>query len=185
MSEQVVAAVKAHFGDAVIETHNHCGDDTVVVQRGELRNLARFLKDDAAMAFNMPIDCTAVDFLTYPGHTGPRFEVVYHFYSTTKKHRLRVKIRLDEDDLELPSLQPIYRGFDWFERETFDMYGIHFEGHPDLRRILLYEEFVGHPLRKDYPHRGYQPLVPIARLDPDNEDPKMRGVDLNPEAPRE
>ncbi len=83
--------------------------------------------------------------------------------------------------MTLPSLQPVWRGLDWFERETYDMYGIVFEGHPDLRRILLYPEFVGHPLRKDYPLRGYQPLVPIARLDKDNEDPKLMDSDLNPE----
>ncbi|MFT5432905.1 MAG: NADH-quinone oxidoreductase subunit C [Myxococcota bacterium] len=185
MSAEVASALNAKFGSSVLHTHDLAGDDTVVVTREIVQDVARFLKEDPALAFNMPIDCTGVDYLTFPGHTGPRFEVVYHFYSTTLKHRIRVKVRLEADDPTMPSLQPIYRGFDWFEREVWDMYGVHFEGHHDLRRILLYPEFVGHPLRKDYPHRGYQPLIPVSRLDPDNEDPKLSDVDLNPEAPRE
>ena len=185
MSAGVVQAIVDRFGDAVVETHSQCGDDTVVVEREAVVEVARFLKTDPAMAFNMPIDCTGVDYLTFPDHSGPRFEVVYHFYSTTQRHRVRVKVRVPEDDCRSPSLFPVYKGVEWFERETWDMYGVRFVGHPDLRRILMYEEFVGHPLRKDYPHRGYQPLVPVARLDADNEDPKLADVDLNPEVPRE
>jgi len=185
MSDLVVRAIEREFPDAVLSAHAQCGDETVVVDRSQVRAVAEFLKKNEAMAFNMPIDCTAVDYLTYPGHDGPRFEVVYHFYSTRLKHRIRLKVRVAEDECVTPSLRPVYKGVEWFEREVYDMYGIRFEDHPDLRRILMYEEFVGHPLRKDYPHRGYQPLVPIARLDPDNEDPKLADVDLNPEAPRE
>ncbi|MFT7624163.1 MAG: NADH-quinone oxidoreductase subunit C, partial [Myxococcota bacterium] len=121
----------------------------------------------------------------YKGHEGPRFMVVYHFYSTTKAHRIRIKVPLEADDVTMPSMWPVFPGVDWFEREVFDMFGVIFEGHHDLRRILLYPEFKGYPLRKDYPLRGYQPLVPIARLDPDNEDPKLVDQDLNPEAPHE
>lgn len=185
MSAKVVQAIQERFGDHVLETHAQCGDETVILDRAGIREIAEFLKHDPMMAFNMPIDCCGVDYLTYPGHVGPRFAVVYHLYSTIHKHRIRLKVYLHEEDLNTPSLRPVYRGVEWFEREVYDMYGVKFTDHPDLRRILMYPEFQGYPLRKDYPHRGYQPLVPIARLDPDNEDPKLKHVDLNPEAPHE
>jgi len=182
MSAAAVAAIVERFPDAIVSRHAQCGDETLVVDRRWVVDIARALKTD--LGFDMPIDCTGVDYLTYPDRDGPRFEVIYHFYSTTSRERLRVKVQLAEDDAVTPSLRPVYRGFDWFEREVYDMFGITFEDHPDLRRILLYPEFVGHPLRKDYPHRGYQPLVPIARLDPDNEDPKLATTDLNPDMPK-
>ena len=183
MSDAVLSAITAKFSDKVVSTHSQFGDATATVDRSVIRDVATFLKTDKKMAFDMPIDVTAVDYLEYPDHEGPRFEVVYHFYSTTKNHRVRLKVGVDEGDLSVPSIRPVYRGVEWFEREVWDMFGIRFEDHPDLRRILMYEEFVGHPLRKDYPLRGYQPLLPIARLDPDNEDPKLLKQDLNPEVP--
>jgi NADH-quinone oxidoreductase subunit C len=88
----------------------------------------------------------------------PRFAVVYHLTSTTHSHVLRVKCRVPEDHPVIPSLTALWPGANWLERETFDMYGIRFEGHPDLKRIYLYEEFVGHPLRKDYAKQGEQPI---------------------------
>ena len=188
MSQQVLQAIVQRFGASVIGQHAQAGDETVILERSVIQDVGRFLKTDPAMAFNMPIDCTCVDYLGYPGR-GPhqqgdpaRFEVVYHVYSTTLKQRIRLKVPLHEHDLEMPSLQPVWKGMDWFEREVWDMFGVRFEGHPDLRRLLMYEEFVGHPLRKDYPLRGYQPLIPIAKLDPVNEDPKLRDLDLNPPA---
>ena len=93
-----------------------------------------------------------------PRGPNPRFAVVYHLTSTTHLHVLRVKCRVPEDDLAIPSVTPLWPGANWLERETYDMYGIRFEGHPDLRRIYLYEEFVGHPLRKDYAKHGEQPI---------------------------
>ena len=93
------------------------------------------------------------------GDTLPRFEVVYHLLSMSKKQRLRVKVAVSQDDLHVPSLCGLWIAANWGERETFDMLGILFDNHPDLRRILTYDEFVGHPLRKDFPLRGYQPLV--------------------------
>src|SRR5262249_56134170 len=95
---------------------------------------------------------TAVDWLRCPDREeGPRFEVVYHLYSVGQNRRLRVKVGVDGDDPELPSAVPLWPIANWYEREVWDMFGIRFAGHPDLRRLLLYEEFVGHPLRKDYP----------------------------------
>jgi len=92
----------------------------------------------------------------------PRFAVVYHLTSTTHAHRLRIKCRVPEDDPTIASLTDVWPGANWLERETWDLYGIRFTGHPDLRRIYLYEEFVGHPLRKDYDKRHEQPLEPYA-----------------------
>src|SRR5688500_20087172 len=96
----------------------------------------------------MLMDLTVVDYL---GIQEPRFEVVYHLYSLTKNHRLRLKIQLDEEETKVPSVLSLWKSANWMEREAWDLYGVVFEGHPDLRRILLYPQFEGHPLRKDYP----------------------------------
>jgi NADH-quinone oxidoreductase subunit C len=105
-------------------------------------------------------DLTAVDFLKFPGREdGPRFEVVYHLYSIAHNHRLRVKVNVDEDDPVVPTAVPVWPIANWLEREVWDMFGIRFDGHPDPRRLLMYEEFVGHALRKDYPINRRQPLI--------------------------
>ena len=161
MSQAVVAAVKARFPEAVVSDHAWRGDDTLVLRKEHLVAVARFLKDDPDMAMNMPVDVCGVDYL---GFKEPRFEVVYHLHSLTKKHRVRLKVEVPEDDLHVPTLIGVWRGVDWFERECFDMYGVIFDGHPKLKRILMYDEFVGHPLRKDYPQRGYQPLMKMPTL---------------------
>ena len=103
----------------------------------------------------MLTDLTCVDYL---GET-PRFEMVYHLYSLAKNHRLRIKARVPEDPCEIDTLCPLWPSANWMEREVWDLYGVRFTGHPDLRRLLLYEEFQGHPLRKDYPKERRQPLV--------------------------
>ena len=120
----------------------------------ELLPTVRQLKDQ--FGFDLFLDVTAVDWL---GQT-PRFEVVYHFYSTTHKQRVRLKIRVGEDPPSVDSLTGLYGSAAFMERECHDMYGIVFRGNEDLRPILLYEGFVGHPLRKDYPKQQEQPLVP-------------------------
>jgi NADH-quinone oxidoreductase subunit C len=102
------------------------------------------------------MDLTAVDYLD---RGGPRFEVVYHFYSMPFNRRLRVKALVSEEDCELDTVVRLWPGADWYEREVWDMFGIRFKGHPHLKRILMYEEFKGHPLRKDYPVNKRQPLV--------------------------
>ncbi|MGM0578012.1 MAG: NADH-quinone oxidoreductase subunit C [Myxococcota bacterium] len=166
MSQAVVDAIKARFPDAVVSDHAWRGDDTVVVKRERLVEICRFLEEDPEMAFNLPVDVCGVDYL---GWKEPRFEAVYHLYSLTKRHRIRLKVELEEDDPTVPSVTCVWKGVDWFEREAYDMFGIIFEGHPDLRRILLYEEFEGHPLRKDYPQRGYQPLMEMPTLPTEGE----------------
>ena len=142
-------------GDAVTATHARLGDATAVVREFYLVEAMRFLRDDPALAFEMLSDVCAVDYLPRV----PRFEVVYHLYSLKKNHRLRVKVLVDGKSPSVPSLTALWASADWMEREVWDLYGIRFEGHPDLRRILLYDEFEGHPLRKDYPKERRQPLV--------------------------
>jgi NADH-quinone oxidoreductase subunit C len=118
---------------------------TVLVAREELLDLLAELGEDEDLSFDLLVSVTATDF---PGRR-PRFWVSYELYSTTHRHRLRVKVGLDEDDARVPSVVGLYPTADWHERETYDFFGIDFEGHPDLRRILLPEGWEGWPLRKD------------------------------------
>lgn len=145
------------FPGLISEIHNQNGDETVYVTREGLLEVVRFIKADREFDFNMLMDLTAVDGLWMKWV--PRFEVVYHFYSLEKNHRLRIKVKVDEKDLTVPSLTGVWPIANWFEREAWDMFGIKFDGHPNLKRILMYEEFVGHPLRKDYPINKRQPLI--------------------------
>ncbi len=159
MSKLVLEKLQAKLGSAVLETHSHLGDDTAVVAPDVWRAACEMLRDDPALDFDLFVDLCAVDF---PDRE-PRFEVVLHLYSVGKRHRVRLKTRVgnaEGEHTELESIVPVWSGANWFERETFDMMGIVFRGHPDLRRILMYPEFEGHPLRKDYPANRTQPLVP-------------------------
>ncbi len=151
----ILAKLAERFGDAVVATHSDFGDDTAVVRREKIVEICTFLRDDPALRFDMAMDLTGVDYLGEE----PRFEVVYHLYSLEKKHRVRIKARVPEDDPVIDSVVPVWVGMDWYEREAYDMYGIVFRGHPNLKRILLYESFVGHPLRKDYPKAKRQPTI--------------------------
>lgn len=166
MAQQVVDALTAHHGHAVERTESQHGDEIVWIKREALVAVASWLKNDPAMAFDSPVFCTAIDRLDWhgPDHgfapdTAPRFEVCYQLRSSRHRYRIRLKIAVPEHDARCPSLAGLWPAFDWQERETFDMYGIRFDNHPDLRRIYLYEEFVGYPLRKDYPKDKRQPLV--------------------------
>jgi NADH-quinone oxidoreductase subunit C len=159
MSQKVVDILKEKFGSAVLETKSEHGDETVVVEAAAWFEVAQFLRDDPRCDMQMMVDLCGVDF----PHREPRFEVVMHLHSLNLKHRLRLKARVGDSDgegAEIRSVVPIWTGANWFERETFDLMGIVFIGHPDLRRILMYPEFVGHPLRKDYNGNKTQPLVP-------------------------
>jgi NADH-quinone oxidoreductase subunit C len=158
--EAILARLAGRFGERIVETHDRLGDHTAVVDRATLSELLRFCRDEPDLRFNVLMDLTAVDYLKFPGREeGPRFEVVYHLYSLPHNHRVRLKVRVEEDDPVVPSAVPLWPIANWFEREVWDMFGIRFDGHPDLTRILMYEEFQGHPLRKDYPVNGRQPLI--------------------------
>jgi NADH-quinone oxidoreductase subunit C len=149
--------LREKLGEKILATHSHRGDETITIAREGLTEVFRLLKEEPKLDFNFLMDVTAVDYL---GVKTPRFEVVYHLYSLRLNHRLRVKTPVPEQDPEVDSLTPLWKGANWMEREVWDLFGIRFRGHPDLRRVLLYEEFQGHPLRKDYPVNQCQPLVP-------------------------
>lgn len=165
MSKKALKQVKKQFKSAVLDTHSALGDDTVILARESLRELAQYLRDDPELRFEMLMDVTVVDYLGARAEDAPRFEVVYHFLSLTHRHRLRVKVPLMADDATLDTLSDIYPASDWAERECYDMYGVRFNGHPDLRRILLYEEFEGYPLRKDYGLHASQPRVDLLEVE--------------------
>jgi len=157
---QILESLKEKFGGRLLETHEFRGDETVSVEKKHLLELLRFLKEDPGFDFNILMDLTAVDYSTFGDREDPaRFEVVYHLYSLEKNHRLRLKVPVEEKDPVVPSATALWPAADWYEREIWDMFGIRFEGHPNLKRILLYQEFVGHPLRKDYPVNKRQPLI--------------------------
>jgi NADH-quinone oxidoreductase subunit C len=159
MSERVLQVLEEKFPGAIVEKHSRLGDDTAVVAPARWLEVCRFLREDPQMDMNMFIDLCGAD---YPDRE-PRFEVVLHLYSIGKRHRVRLKTRVGDsegDDAVVDSITAVWPGANWFEREAYDMFGITFRGHPDLRRILMYPEFEGFPLRKDYPAEKAQPLIP-------------------------
>lgn len=147
--------LKTRFGVSVLETSATLGNETAVIAKNQIVDVVRFLRDDPELQFNMMMDLAGVD---YPERT-ERYEVVYHLYSLQTKKRIRLKVRCGGDHPTVPSIHALYKAADWFEREAYDMFGIYFEGHPNLKRILMFEEFEGHPLRKDYPINK-RPKVP-------------------------
>ncbi len=135
---------------------------SITIDKADLLSLVKILKDDPDLDFSQLMDLTAVDYLEQK--RTPRFMVVYNFYSIKYGYRLRINCPMAEADLEIDSLSPLYLSADWYERECYDMYGVIFNNHPNLRRILLYDEFIGHPLRKDYPIEQEQPLLPLKKI---------------------
>jgi len=130
------------------------GETTVVVPREHIVTACSFLKTSPDFEFNFLADLCGFD---RGPEEEPRFEVNYHLFSTTKHHRVRLKVLLTEDDVHLPTVSGVWRTANWHERETFDLFGVVFDGHPDLRRILLPDDWQGYALRKDFPLRGYEP----------------------------
>ncbi|MBN1611371.1 MAG: NADH-quinone oxidoreductase subunit C [Polyangiaceae bacterium] len=164
MALALLDLIAKRFPQAVIATHSQRGDETVVIDPAHWKEVASWLRDSPETQMNVLVDLTAVDF---PNQT-PRFEVVAHLLSLARGHRLRLKARVgaaDGEGAEIESLTELWASANWAERETWDMFGVRFVGHPDLRRILMYPEFEGHPLRKDYPADAIQPLVEYRRVD--------------------
>ena len=156
MAKIILDRLKEAFtGGELLETGSQHGNEWARIRPDAWTRVARFLRDDPATLMDMFTDLTCVDRFGRE----PRFDVVCFLYSLSKKHRIRLYAGVSEEDPTLESLVPLWLGADWFEREAFDLYGVRFMGHPDLRRILMYPEFVGHPLRKDYPKEKRQPLV--------------------------
>jgi NADH-quinone oxidoreductase subunit C len=148
--EELKEHIADQLGDLVLDSRLAHGELTVTVSAGAILQILKFLRDDASCRFAVPIDICGVD---YPERER-RFDVVYHLLSPTQNFRIRVKVETDADT-PVPSVCEIYPCANWFEREAFDLYGIQFSGHPDLRRILTDYGFNGHPLRKDFPLTGF------------------------------
>jgi len=149
---EFVEKLRSKNSDWVAELVEAFGEVTVVVPREAIADACEFLKDEHA--FDLLADICGAD---RGPEEDPRFEVNYHLFSTKHHSRLRLKVLLSEDDPHVETVTHLWRTADWHERETFDMFGVIFDGHPDLRRILLPSDFDGHALRKDYPLRGYEP----------------------------
>jgi NADH-quinone oxidoreductase subunit C len=148
--EALAEAVKTAFPDAVLGTRLAIGELTLTVQRAGIAEVAQFLRDDPAWRFKILIDICGAD---YP-ERAERFEVVYHFLSVYENVRVRLKLSTDATST-VPSIVSVFPAANWYEREAYDLYGIFFEGHPDLRRLLTDYGFRGHPLRKDFPLTGF------------------------------
>ena len=150
----VAAALQREHPEAVREVIEALGETTIVVPREQIAAACAFLKTAPGLEFNFLADLCGFD---RGPEEDPRFEVNYHLFSTTRHHRVRLKVVLSEDDIHVPTVSTIWRTADWHERETYDLFGVVFDGHPDLRRILLPDDWQGHALRKDFPLRGYEP----------------------------
>ena len=154
-AEEIFSCLEEKFG-AKRETLDKWSV-TAVLSATYLRNAVEFLRDGDAAKFEMLVDIAGIDYLTYPNHEGPRFAVAYAFKSISNPGlRIRLKVLVGEDNLKVPTISDLYANANWYEREVYDQFGIVFEGHPDLRRLLNHVEFVGHPLRKDYPAQKRQ-----------------------------
>ncbi len=160
MSQAVVDRLKTQFGERLLETSDAFGDHEVRVAPEDWVEVAQFIKDDGEIQMDHFIDLTAID---YPERESARFDVVLMIRSSVTGARMRLRTQVKEG-AQAGTLSGIWSGANWAEREVWDMFGIEFKDHPDLRRILLYEEFVGHPLRKDYPIDKAQPLVPYREV---------------------
>ena len=154
----VVQKVQEQYPDAILDVSDARGELTITVRKEGIYELMAFLKSDSELAYNFLADVTAVDYSLMENvlmkQDYARFIVVYHLLSTGRKERLRVKVSVHEKELSIPSMASIWKVANWLERETYDMFGITFEDHPDLRRILMPDDYEGYPLRKDYPLRG-------------------------------
>ena len=160
-TENCIQALQQRFPDMEIEAQSMCtyldgrdsGQVWVRISSERLLEVMEFLRDDPRTKFEQLCDLTCVDYLNYPG-AEDRFGVLYSLLSLTHNHRLWLKVFVNDPDPEVPSITSIWKGAEWPEREVYDLFGVRFSGHPDLRRIVLPQNFQDHPLRKDYPLRG-------------------------------
>lgn len=149
--QSIAEIIKNAFPDEVIEIEEFRGQFSVIVRKDRIKEILRFLRDESGLDFDLLADLCGVDNLK---KRKQRFQVVYQLYSIQHRHRIRIKAEIPEDDCTISSIVEIWEGANWHERECFDMFGIVFDGHPDLRRILMPDDWEGHPLRKDYDVKG-------------------------------
>jgi len=150
----LLSALQRERPEWITQINEAFGEVTAVVPREFITDICAALKSSEDARFDFLADLCGAD---RGPEEEPRFEVNYHLFSTTRHHRVRLKVLLNEEDVHLPTVSGIWRTANWHERETFDLFGVIFDGHPDLRRILLPDDWQGHALRKDFPLRGYEP----------------------------
>ncbi len=160
---EIVSALRQEFGEDVLEVREYAGEQTVYVRRERIADVCRYLKEIQAFAYLS--DLGGVDRFTDEA----RFEVFYNLVSFEQRKRIRLTVRLDEDDLLIPTITPVFRSANWNEREVYDMLGIRFEGHPDLRRMYMPEDFEHFPLRKEFPLLGIPGSLPLPPNTPEGE----------------
>lgn len=159
MLTTVVDSLRSSLPDSILTVQEFRGETTVHVKKSSIVAVCTHLRDDASSQFDYCSDVCGADAYTPEN----RFEVIYNLYSTALNHRIRVKTFVDESDMHCPSVTSVWPGANWPERETFDMYGVIFDGHNDLRRMYMPEEFEYHPLRKDFPMMGIPDSIPLPR----------------------
>ncbi len=159
MNDTIIERLKTQFPASIEGTNEFRGDLTVQVKRSDIVQICRFLKDEPALSFDMIIDLCGVDMYRPDG----RFEVIYILYSLTNRKYVRLKVLVDEENPVVDTVSTVWSGANWHERETYDMFGIKFKGHPDLRRLYMPEEYEYHPLRKDFPTMGITDSIPLPR----------------------
>jgi NADH-quinone oxidoreductase subunit C len=177
--ETLKANLEAAFGGRLTSITESIGELTVVVKADDYLDIAKRLRDDRTLGFEQLIDLAGVDYQTYGegAYDGPRFAAVSHLLSVSNNWRLRLRVFAPDDDMPIvPSVVEIWNSANWYEREAFDLYGIVFEGHPDLRRILTDYGFIGHPFRKDFPVSGYVEM----RYDPQEKRVVYQPVTIEP-----
>ena len=148
--------LQKQFPEAVGEVRSEGGQHWGIVKKSSVLRVCRHLKE--SQNFNILMDLSCVDYLGWTDKKD-RFEVIYNLFSLQTKERVILRSPVSEDDAVIDSVSGVWPAADWYEREVWDMFGVRFNGHPNLKRILMYEEFVGHPLRKDYPYNKRQPLI--------------------------
>ena len=176
--QQLEARLKERFGSQLTASHVEVGELTVELPREQLLSVCQALRDEPAFAFEQLIDLCGVDYSEYGNGSwsGPRFAVVYHLLSVENNHRLRLRCFVDDALPVIASVIPIWNSANWYEREAFDLFGILFDGHPDLRRLLTDYGFVGHPFRKDFPISGHVEM----RYDPEQQRVVYQPVSIEP-----
>ncbi|RKF44630.1 NADH-quinone oxidoreductase subunit C [Paraburkholderia fungorum] len=177
--ETLKANLEAAFGGLLLSTTEAIGELTIVVKASDYINVATRLRDDRSLGFEQLVDLCGVDYQTYAdgGYDGPRFAAVLHLLSVQNNWRLRLRVFAPDDEMPIvASVVDIWSSANWYEREAFDLYGIVFEGHPDLRRILTDYGFIGHPFRKDFPVSGYVEM----RYDPEEKRVVYQPVTIEP-----
>ena len=177
--ETLKANLEAAFSGRLLSVTEAIGELTIVVSAKEYQDIATRLRDDSSLRFEQLVDLCGVDYQTYGdgAYDGPRFAAVLHLLSVTNNWRLRVRVFAPDDEVPIvASVVDIWNSANWYEREAFDLYGIVFEGHPDLRRILTDYGFIGHPFRKDFPVSGYVEM----RYDPEEKRVVYQPVTIEP-----